>query len=108
MGPSIEDANFPSSENGKGPWTKEQFITMMKQLTTSKTGFLIYRDLCMEMGIPVVNAFIDHNLLHLRPSSDFAYDLPEFPEDVSVVTAETPSSLIAMKRILEEIDKGKL
>ena len=100
----FRSGNGPASshtENGEAVWTREQFVTMMKKLTESKSGFLVYNNLCEEMGQKVVDAFIAYNLLHLRPSKDFAYDLPEAPEDLSIVTAETPSSLVAMRRVLE-------
>eukprot|EP01067_Filipodium_phascolosomae_P004662 Filipodium_phascolosomae@DN2795_c0_g1_i7.p1 len=92
--------------NGNGSlWTRDQFTAMMKKLVDSKTGFLVYEDLCKEMGDDVVDAFIDNNLLHLRPSRNFAYDLPAHTTEKAILTADTPSSLIAMKRMLADIDK---
>eukprot|EP01066_Platyproteum_vivax_P018698 Platyproteum_vivax@DN7590_c0_g1_i1.p1 len=96
------------SNGNDSRWTRDQFTAMMKKLVDSKTGFLVYEDLCKEMGRDVVDAFIDNNLLHLRPSRDFAYDLPAHTTKETILTAETPSSLIAMKDMLADIDKGKL
>jgi len=96
------------TEKSHPVWTRDQFITMMKKLVDSESGFLVYEDLCKEMGQKVVDAFIDYNLLHLRPSRNFAYDLPEFPAGKSILTAETPSSLVAMRRILSDSAKEKV
>jgi len=55
------------------------------------------------VGQKVVNGFIAYNLLHLRPSKDFAYDLPEAPEYRVIVTAEMPASLVAMRLMLQDL-----
>lgn len=85
-------------------WTQVQLVTVMKKLTGSKSGFLIYDDLCKEIGKEVIDAMIDHNLLHLRPTKRFSYDLPDSPYDEPIVTAETPASLVAMRHILKNLD----
>ena len=89
-------------------WTREQLVTVMKKLVNSKEGFLAYEDLCKEIGLSVVDSLIDSNLLHLRPSPNFAYDLPKHHASKSILTAETPSSLVAMKEVLSDIENGKL
>lgn len=38
----------------------------MSKLDTSK-GFVMYDELCEELGATVVDSFIEHNILHLRP-----------------------------------------
>jgi AAA+ ATPase superfamily predicted ATPase len=91
------------TENGKPIWTREQFITVMKKLVNAEGGFLIYEDLCEEIGQSVVDALINYNLLHLRPSKDFTYDLPDYDATKAVLTAETPSSLVAMRKMLEDM-----
>jgi hypothetical protein len=100
----------PSShtENGNPIWTREQLILVMKELVNSDSGFLIYEDLCKEVGQSVVDALIDYNLLHLRPSRNFAYDLPEYDAEKAVLTAETPSSFVAMKKLLKDIEQCKI
>jgi|GEM_PF-4101716 hypothetical protein len=80
----------------------------MKELVNSDSGFLIYEDLCKEVGQSVVDALIDYNLLHLRPSRNFAYDLPEYDAEKAVLTAETPSSFVAMKKLLKDIEQCKI
>lgn len=102
------DASSSHTENGKPIWTREQFIEVMKKLVNSDGGFLIYEDLCNEIGQSVVDALIDYNLLHLRPSKQFNYDLPNYDATKSVLTAETRSSLVAMKKVLEDIEQGKI
>ena len=92
------------SGNGKPIWTRDQFITVMEKLVASEGGFLIYEDLCEEISQPVVDALIDYNLLHLRPSKDFTYDLPEYDATKAILTAETPSSLVAMRNMLEDLN----
>lgn len=91
------------TENGKAVWTEEQFITMMKMLTESETGFLDYRDLCRTLGQKAVDGFISYHSLHLRPSKNFAYDLPEAPDNRAIVTAETPAGLFAMRLMLKDL-----
>jgi hypothetical protein len=92
---------FYSEENRK-LWQQDQFIQIMSKLTSAQEGFLIYEDLCAELGQSVVDAFISQNLLHLRPTRDYAYDIPNAPSDKEIVTAETPAALYAMKRFLEQ------
>jgi len=95
------------AQGGKGlpAWNREKLIQMMEKITRAENGFLFYNSLCREMGDEVVNSFINHNLLHLRPVKDFSYDLPEAPDEEPIVTAETPSSVVAMKQLLKDIQK---
>jgi hypothetical protein len=96
------------TEDGAPFWTREQFISLMEKLVNAEGGFLIYEELCKDVGQSVVDALIDYNLLHLRPSKNFTFDLPEYDGAKSVLTAETPSSFVAMQKVLKDIKQGKI
>lgn len=61
-------------------WNQEQIILVMKELVNAKSGFLIYDDLCKEYGRSVIDSMIEHNILHLRPTSYYSFDLPNQPK----------------------------
>jgi len=88
-------------------WSKEAFVKIIKMLVDAKGNFLVYDDLSKEFGESVVDALIEENILHLRPTEEHSYDIPNHP-DSAIVTAETPSSLLAMKRMLLDIEQDKM
>ena len=79
-------------------WTKKDFFTVMTRM--SENGFVVYDDLCDEMTKVVVDALIKTNLLHLRPTHEFVYDL-EYKGKESILTPTSPSSAAAMKLIVK-------
>lgn len=101
------DYLFQRSQEANYLWTKEQFITLINKLISQADSkaecFLIYRVLCAEMkDTRVVDAFIEHNILHIRTSKDFAYDLMDAPEDEAIVTPENPALLFAMRKFIKQ------
>ncbi len=88
-------------------WTKSDFLTIIGQLVSANGNFLVYDELCDQFGEKTVKSLIQSNILHLRPTKKHAYDIPNHPDN-AIVTAETPSSLLAMKKILTEIMSGEL
>jgi hypothetical protein len=95
------------SEENRELWQQDQLTQMMSKLTSAEGGFLVYKDLCAELGQSVIDAFIAQNLLHLRPTRDYAYDIPNAPYDKEIVTAETPAALYAMRRFLKDLPTEK-
>jgi hypothetical protein len=85
-------------------WTREQFIELMTDLTTSGQGFLLYSTLENKWGKKVVDSLIAYNVLHLRPGRNFAFDIDP-PRRGSVVTAESPAAHYAMRVLLENLDE---
>ena len=86
-------------------WTKEDLVIIMSKLVASE-GFLLYHDLCEKLGTMVVDSFIEHNVLHLRPTTLYMYDLPAAfyskQIDVPIVTAESACGLYAMRLVLNQ------
>ena len=95
------------SESKSQPlWTKEDLINMMTKLVCAD-GFVFYTDLCDKLGGAVVDSFIEHNIVHLRPTKRCTYDLPPsfycYPDDIPIVTAESACGLYAMSRLLKQL-----
>jgi len=87
-------------------FNQSQLTSLFQRLVDAKNGFIVYDDLCDDLGKDVVDALIACNCIHLRPSKTCTYDIPEAPENVAIVTAETQSSLFAMKLVLERLRKN--
>ena len=85
-------------------WNKIDLLKVMAKLIESENGFLLYHELCEELGKEKIVSLIKANLLHLRPTPKLSYDVENAPDKV-IVTAETPTSALAMKLILEESSK---
>ena len=85
-------------------WNKIDLLKVMAKLIESENGFLLYDELCEELGKEKIVSLIKANLLHLRPTPKLSYDVENAPDKV-IVTAETPTSALAMKLILEESSK---
>ena len=84
-------------------WTRDQFIGILRALISTEQRFLIYDELVGEYGADVVDSMIAHNILHLRPTNRFAYDL-DAPEETPIVSAESPAALYAMRSLLKQVD----
>ena len=84
-------------------WTKEEFIDLMRALTSNGKPYLVYDDLCLQKGKQLVDSFIANNILHLRPGREFAYDL-DVEQGTPIVTAESPAAHFAMRALLKKLD----
>ena len=73
----------------------------MREFIESKRGFLYYENACNRFGKVYIDSLVEKNLVHLRPTKQFSYDLILQEDGVPVITPETPCGLIAMKKILE-------
>ena len=79
----------------------------MKELVKSD-GFIVYRKLRLKIGNKVVNSLIEHNILHLRPTTRCSYDFPDRLQDCldgPLVTAESGCSLFAMRYLVNYLEK---
>ena len=85
-------------------WSETILLDVMHELTESENGFITYDNLCAKVTRDVVNSMIKANLIHMRPTNKYTYDIEGAPCK-AIVTAESPASSAAMKIILEE--KGK-
>lgn len=88
-------------------WTREEYLEVMRMLVEANNNFLFYQDVCDVIDQRVVDALIEANVLHLRPTEKYSYDIPGH-KSRPILTAETPSSLLAMREILKEVKEGKL
>ena len=90
-------------------WTKKQIVTIMRRLTSAEGGYLYYAEVCDEVGQLGLDSMIEYNILHLRPyfalSCSDINPSPDQPE--AIVTAESQVGLLAMKQVLEALDKKK-
>lgn len=84
-------------------WKKDNPTHVMKQLLKSQAGYLLYTDLCKDLGQKIVDSLIEHNIIHLWLCSMFSFDLSSLPDDDAVVTAHSACGLFAMKRCLQKI-----
>ena len=83
-------------------FSKNQVLEVFKMLTSSKSGYLMYQKVIAHFKDErVVEEMIHRNILHFRPSSDFARDLQPTP-DSNIVTASGHPALRAMELLLEE------
>ena len=82
-------------------WKHDDVVTMMKMLTSSKNGYVSYREFSDKLGEGKVDSLISHSLLYLRPTHKGSYDIPDAP-DIPIITAESPCELFAMKKLLKE------
>ena len=85
-------------------WNESDLLKVMEKVIESENGFLLYDELCKELGEVKIVSLIEANLLHLRPTPELSYDLENAPKKM-IVTADSPTSALAMKLILEEYSK---
>ena len=90
---SLEEVEQPK-------WTGQELIELMEDFTATSTGVLDYNDVCFKFGHGVINSMIKHNIVHLRPTSRLAYDVPNHVNPI--ITAGSPAAFVAMKKVLEE------
>ena len=104
----LTKAYFPSSwkfcshEIGKSEpqWNGNHLLKVMEELVESPPG-VSYFNLCDTLGKPIIDSLIEHNVIHLWPTSQCCFDIDIKKGDI--VTAETPCGLNAMKRMVEKI-----
>jgi len=93
-----------SEEMDEPKWMKDALIHIMTMLTENDDdkGLLTYQFLCREMGNKVIQSLIEYNIIHLRPSSVLAFDVPQ--HKYPVISAESPATRVAMQEILEQLE----
>lgn len=85
-------------ENDPPKWCRNELINLMKMMI-DESGIINYDTVCEKLGISVINSLIEYNIVHLRPTSSLSYDVPM--HDTPVITAESPASFAAMKKLLK-------
>lgn len=102
-------STLPGGNNSaeSAPWSREEFLKVIGMLVEAENNFLFYEDLRSIIGTSVVDALIESNILHLRPTEKYSYDIPGH-RNRPIITAETPSSLLAMREILADVKNGRL
>ena len=93
------DVRFKGAELPK--WTRDMLIELMTMLTTESTGYLDYDKACFKCGKEAIDSMIEHKVIHLRPTSRLAYDVPNHTDPI--ITAESPAAFYAMKKTLEKL-----
>ena len=89
----------------KMPWNQDQLLSFFKEMVEAKERFLEYNAVCRTYGKLLIDSLIKSNLIHLRPTKCFSYDLTSQMDGVPVVTPETPCGFIAMEELLTEFKK---
>ena len=82
-------------------WTSNDVVTMMKMLTSSKDGYVTYKEFVGTFG-EKVDSLIAHSLLHVRPTHKGSFDIRDPPARTPIITAESPCELFVMKLLLKE------
>jgi hypothetical protein len=78
-------------------WTKPDLLKAMQMIVNG--GCWIKRALLEEeIGEEIVKSWLQHNILHYRPSNHFTFDIPQ----AEVITPERPFECVAMKKLLEQ------
>ena len=95
--------HVPFYDKSRPRWSKDDLIATMNLLVTSPNKFVVYSDLCKELGVAAVDSLLEHNIIHLRPVGLCSYDLTNQP-DQPIVTAESPCGLIAMEDLLKQFE----
>ena len=83
-------------------WKHDDVVTMMQMLTSSKNGYVTYDEFLYKLGEEQVDSLLAHSLLHLRPTHEGSYDIPDAPAYTPIVTAMSPCELFAMTQVLKE------
>ena len=89
----------------KMPWNQNQLLSFFKEMVEAKERFLEYNAVCHIYGKLLIDSLLKSNLIHLRPTKCFSYDLTSQMDGVPVVTPETPCGFIAMEELLTEFKK---
>ena len=93
-------SKFHSHEIGKSEpqWNGNHLLRVMEELVESPPG-ISYFHLCNTLGKPIIDSLIEHNVIHLRPTSQCCFDIKKG----DIVTAESPCGLNAMKHMVKMI-----
>ena len=112
----LETALFPErlSEMEKNvreraQFTREHVLKVMKMLVDSPDGFVLKKDVDLEIGSAATDSLVEYNILHMRPagSKRLAFDIPGAPKTSSILTAMGRPQLRAMKVVWERwVAKG--
>ncbi|MFI5343530.1 MAG: ATP-binding protein [Chlamydiales bacterium] len=97
----------PSSAPSEPRWERNDFVKLLEMLVNSEDGFILYADLCDEIGKSIVDDFIETNIIQFRPSRCYSNDIPNHPTE-AIITPKTASAMIAMKEILRDMKNDKL
>ena len=82
-------------------FSTNQVLEVFKMLTSSQSGYLNYEAVVAHFKEMVVEQIIHSNILHFRPSSDFACDLQPIPK-YDLVTASGHPALRAMELLIKD------
>lgn len=66
-------------------WTKDDFIKVMKTFVKSQ-GYVLDDDLIEKIGHGKVYSILKYNFLHIRPTSNFYYDIANPPQEEKILT----------------------
>ena len=77
---------------------RNTLLDLMYGLTNSSTGIIDYNNTCRIYGKDIIHSMVGHKLVHVRPTSRLAYDVPSHSSPA--ITAESPAALVAMKKVL--------
>ncbi|CAB5377697.1 unnamed protein product [Rhizophagus irregularis] len=85
-------------------WNKDDFIKVMKAIVEAEDrGYIKEMDLVNEIGVEKVRSLITYDLLHRRPTNNYANDIIDPPNE-AILTAMNKPSIRAMECRLYDID----
>ena len=88
-------------------WNQDELIKVMKAVVDAENrGFVLEADLEKEISREKINSLVDYNLLHSRPTNNFAFDIIDPPDKV-MLTAMNKPSLRAMEHLLHKVSLRK-
>jgi len=82
-------------------WNKSDFIKTMEAIVASQE-FILEHDLIQSISKSKVNSLIEYKFPHRRPINNFANDIIDPPEKITL-TAMNKQSVHAMKNLLKEV-----
>ena len=86
-------------------WTTEDILTTIKKISNSDGGYVYIDDLDGELTEGSLDSLIEYNIVHLWPYFKMNYqDLNPVPTRATeIITAESQVSLLAMRRLIDDL-----
>ena len=88
-------------------WKDYDFIKTMEAIVKAENqGYILEDDLIKEIGSEKVDSLVDYNFLHCRPTTQFANDITDPPDEV-ILTSMNQPSVRAMEHLLSKVRQAK-
>ncbi|KAF0528468.1 hypothetical protein F8M41_013158 [Gigaspora margarita] len=88
-------------------WKDYDLIKTMEAIVKAEyQGYILEDDLIKEIGSEKVDSLVDYNFLHRRPTTQFANDINDPPDEI-ILTAMNQPSVRAMEHLLSKVSPSK-